>query len=146
MNKGQGTEEHGPNPSGLVLDWATSQDRQGGGGGRNIGGKGWQRKEGTLGWNNSWGLQGPGPWLRKAKGGATRQETVVTGLCKELIVASRRGRKAQTIGGGRQVGAPSRWTDAPRPGELGDEKRVQQEIEVVSTGGRRGRDRSQVRG
>ena len=48
--------------------------------------------------------------------------------------------------GGRQVVAPSRCTVTSRPGELGREKRLQQDSEAESTGEIRGSDRSQVRG
>ena len=41
------------------------------------------------------------------------------------------GREAQTSGGGRRAEAPSRWTVAPRQGEMGGEKRVQREREAV---------------
>ena len=43
------------------------------------------------------------------------------------------GRKAQTSGGGRQAGVPSRWTFAPRPVEMGGEKRVKIDREAAST-------------
>ena len=39
--------------------------------------------------------------------------------------SSQYGSKAQTSGGGRQVGALSRWTVAPCPGDMGGEKQVQ---------------------
>ena len=46
------------------------------------------------------------------------------------------GRKAQTRGGGRQAGAPSRWMVAPLPGKMGGEKRVKIEREAVLMGER----------
>ena len=47
--------------------------------------------------------------------------------------ADQQGRKVQTGGGGWQAGAPSRWTFDPLPGEMGEDKRLQREIEVAST-------------
>ena len=34
-------------------------------------------------------------------------------------MATQKGRESQTSGGGRRLGAPSRWMVAPCPGELG---------------------------
>ena len=62
-----------------------------------------------------------GTWeqVEEGKGGATGQGKSVTGSRQELLVASQKGREAQTSGGGRKVGAPSRWMVSTCPGELG---------------------------
>ena len=69
------------------------------------------------------------------EGGATGRLKSGTGSREELHWSTQQGREVQTSGGGRRAGSPSKWTVAPRPGEIGGgEKRVQIEREAESTG------------
>ena len=75
-----------------------------------------QREGGTL------GLENPGfnKYLgtgQGRQGGTTGRG--MHGLGEELLWAAQHGREAQTSGGSRPAGAPSRWTVALRPGKIG---------------------------
>ena len=118
-------------------DWAYGRGRQGGGGaGVRVVEAGKGRKGPleriTPGANRELGAgrvwQRGGNWKREGR----------HRLARGTNWAAQQGRKSETSGGVRQAGAPSRWTVAPRPVEMGGEKRVQREIEAVSTGERWG--------
>ena len=63
--------------------------------------------------------------VKNGEGGAMGRGTADKVLREELLVAARRGREAHMSGVGQWMGALSRWTAAPRPGELLGEKRLQ---------------------
>ena len=80
-----------------------------------------QREEGTPGRENPGSDRDMGA-VRGWKRGATGRGKAVTGLRMELLWYVWQGREAQTSGGGRRAGAPSRWTVDPRLGEMGREE------------------------
>ena len=58
---------------------------------------------------------------RRWKSGGNPTRDVRNTLARVNFYDARKGRETQTSGGGRWVGATSRWTVAPRPGKLGGE-------------------------
>ena len=83
-----------------------------------------------------WGRHGPGNRSRTTRGnnraGEVRHESL-----EEILWAARNGREAQTSGGGRRVGAPSRWTVDQRPGERGGRISGRKERERSGVDGRK---------
>ena len=58
------------------------------------------------------------------RGGGVKQGKSVTGLREEIIVASHKGREAQTSGGGWNVGGTIQVDGRSTPGKVRGEKRI----------------------
>ena len=110
-------EEHDANHSGPAGDWAAGRGRHGGE--RACGW--WRQAEGGRDprMGEPLGLTGTWAQVEDGKGGGNRTREGSHRLAQKTPWTAQHGRKAQTSGGGRQAGAPSRWTVAPRPGEMG---------------------------
>ena len=75
--------------------------------------------------------------VEEGKGGGNRMREGRHRITQGTPWAAQKGNKMQTSGGGRQAGALSRWTVAPRLGEMGGrsgckeiEKRLQRVKDV----------------
>ena len=119
-NGGERTRCHHPVPAGK---WATGWGRKGGGAGVLMVEAGRERKGHLDGITpgTTW------DWLRRLRKAKFWQP----GKGRQIQTRARNsfdwpsGSKAQTSGEIQQAGAPFRWKVAPRPGEMGGEKRVQ---------------------
>ena len=128
-DEGRRTQRH---HSELIEDWDSGRGWQGEGGGRYV--RGCMHREERIPGQEKHGAKrdlgaGRGRQIEEATG----KGKVGIGSRDELLWAGWRGREAKTSGGGRRTGELSRWTVAPRLGEIrgGEEAITKREISGV---------------